>query len=159
MAEWKQNYFTPKFPEKVLNTNPIFYRSSYEERFMNCCDLNKNVIKWGSEIIVIPYINEVDGRPHRYITDFYTEIRDVSGNIIKCIIEVKPENQSERLDESGNLILPKEPKKKSAKAIQNYINKVNMIRKNHSKWKAAREYCRKMGYHFQVITEQHLFSK
>lgn len=159
MAEWKQNYFTPRFPEKVLNTNPIFYRSSYEERFMNWCDLNKNVLKWGSEIITIKYLNEVDGREHRYITDFYAEIKDVNGQIFKCIIEVKPENQMERLDEQGNLILPREPKKKSMKAFQNYINKVNIIRKNHSKWKAARDYCKKMGYHFKVITEKDLFQR
>jgi len=159
MAEWKQNYFTPKFPNKVINTNPIFYRSSYEERFMNYLDLNKNVIKWGSEVITIPYVNEVDGRQHRYITDFYVELRDVTGKINTLIVEVKPENQMERLDEQGNLILPREPKKKSMKAFQNYINKVNIIRKNHSKWKAARDYCKKMGYHFKVITEKDLFQR
>lgn len=159
MAEWKQNYFTPKFPNKVINTNPIFYRSSYEERFMNYLDLNRNVIKWGSEVITIPYVNEVDGRQHRYITDFYVELRDVTGKINTLIVEVKPENQMERLDEQGNLILPREPKKKSMKAFQNYINKVNIIRKNHSKWKAARDYCKKMGYHFKVITEKDLFQR
>lgn len=159
MAEWKQNYFNPRFPEKVLNTGRIFYRSSYEERFMNWCDLNKNVLKWGSEIITIKYLNEVDGREHRYITDFYAEIKDVDGRIFKCLIEVKPENQMERLDEQGNLILPKEPKKKSMKAFQNYVNKVNIIRKNHSKWKAAREYCKKMGYVWKVITEKDLYSR
>lgn len=157
MAEWKQNYFTPRFPEKVINTNAIFYRSSYEERFMHWCDLNKNVLKWGSEVITIKYLNEVDGREHRYITDFYAEIKDNNGQIYKCLIEVKPENQMERLDEQGNLILPKEPKKKSMKAFQNYVNKVNVIRKNHSKWKAAREYCKKMGYVWKVITERDLF--
>lgn len=159
MAEWKQNYFTPQFPKKVMNTNPVFYRSSYEERFMNYLDLNQNVIRWGSEILTIPYLNEVDGRNHRYITDFYVELKDVNGKINTLIIEVKPENQSEQLDEQGNLILPKEPKKKTMKAFQNYVNKVNILRKNHSKWKAAREYCRRMGYEFKVITEKDLFSR
>lgn len=159
MAEWKQNYFTPRFPEKVTNTNPIFYRSSYEERFMNYLDLNRNVIRWGSEVLTIPYLNEVDGRTHRYITDFVVEMRDATGKINKLVVEVKPSNQSEQLDEMGNLILPKEPKKKSMKALQNYLNKVNTIRKNHSKWKAAREFCRKNGYQFTVITEKDLFAK
>ena len=115
--------------------------------------------KRGSEIITIKYLNEVDGREHRYITDFYAEIKDVNGQIFKCIIEVKPENQMERLDEQGNLILPKEPKKKSMKAFENYVNKVNIIRKNHSKWKAAREYCKKMGYVWKVITEKDLYPR
>lgn len=159
MAEWKQNYFTPRFPEKVLNTDKIFYRSSYEERFMNYLDLNKNVIKWGSEILTIPYINEVDGRQHRYITDFYVEMYDITGKLMKIVVEVKPSSQSEQLDEQGNLILPREPKKKTNKALQNYINKVNTIRKNHSKWKAARQFCKKFGYEFSVVTEKDLFPR
>lgn len=159
MAEWHQGIFTPKFPLKVLNTNSIYYRSSYELRMMNYLDLNDNVIEWGSELIIIPYINEVDGKPHRYITDFIATIKGNDGKTKKYILEVKPMNQCEQLNEKGELILPRPPKKKTAKALQNYLNKCNTIRKNHSKWSYAREFCKRNGLEWLVITEQDLFPK
>lgn len=158
MAEWHQGIFSPKFSKKVLNENAIYFRSSYELRMMNYLDLNDNVIRWGSEVIVIPYVNEVDGKKHRYVTDFYAEIKQ--GSIIKkYIIEVKPMNQCEQLNEKGELILPRPPKKKTAKALQNYLNKCNTIRKNHSKWSYAREFCKRNGLEWLVITECDLYPK
>ena len=37
------------------NVNDVVYRSSYEMTFCNYLDHNKDIIKWGAEIIVIPY--------------------------------------------------------------------------------------------------------
>ena len=157
MSEWLKGTFYPVNRSKCVNTKKIVYRSSYELRFMNYLDLNTNVIKWGSEVITIPYINEVDNEKHNYLVDFYAEILDVNKNLHRYLVEVKPKKQSEQLDESGNLLLPPPPKKKSQKALYNYQVSVNIIRKNHSKWKYAKEFCRKNGLEWLVITEDDLF--
>lgn len=125
---------------------------------MYWCDHNINVIEWGSEVITIPYINDVDGRPHKYITDFYVSLKDINGIVKRKILEIKPSKQVANVDESGNLILPKPPKKKTQKAMQNYNNSVNEIIKNHSKWKYAREFCKQYNMEFLVITEKEIFN-
>ena len=84
---YKQGKFRPRFPEKYKGdpTN-IVYRSSYELKFMNYCDLNENVNEWKSEEFFIPYISPIDGKVHRYFPDFYVKYK---GRTI--ILEVKPQ--------------------------------------------------------------------
>ena len=53
------------------------------------CDKNENVLEWGSEEIIIPYISPVDNRAHRYFPDFYVRARTKTGKTQKFIIEVK----------------------------------------------------------------------
>jgi hypothetical protein len=76
------NLFTPfnihskisyaSFPEKyIVNYKNIIYRSLWELKFMNYCDLNENIIKWSSEEIWIPYVSPLDNRCHKYFPDFY----------------------------------------------------------------------------------------
>ena len=45
------------------------------------CDLNENILEWGSEEIVIPYRSPLDSRVHRYFPDFYIKVREKNG---KC---------------------------------------------------------------------------
>ena len=40
------------------------------------CDLNENILEWGSEEIVIPYRSPLDSRVHRYFPDFYIKVRE-----------------------------------------------------------------------------------
>src|SRR5574344_1076276 len=56
VSKTKQGYYVPQNPEKVIGGN-IIYRSSWEEKFCRWCDLNKNVLRWGVEVIQIPYKN------------------------------------------------------------------------------------------------------
>ena len=56
------------------------------------CDLNENILEWGSEEIVIPYRSPIDNRIHRYFPDFYVKLKETTGKIKKYIIEVKPKN-------------------------------------------------------------------
>ena len=49
----------------------IIYRSLWERKFMVWCDKNENILEWGSEEIIIPYVSPVDNRIHRYYPDFY----------------------------------------------------------------------------------------
>lgn len=121
----------------------IIYRSSWELKFMKYCDLNKNILEWGSEEIVIPYRSPLDGRVHRYFVDFYIRVKDINGNIQKYLIEVKPKKQT------------KEPKVQK-KMTKKYIYEVTEYAKNQAKWNAAREYCDDRNYKFMLITEDEL---
>ena len=49
-----------------------------------------NVLEWGSEEVIIPYVLPWDGRVHRYFPDFYMKVKQASGTTKKFIIEVKP---------------------------------------------------------------------
>ena len=87
--------YQPSYPKKYKGdpTN-IVYRSLWERKFMNYCDLNENVLEWGSEEIALPYRSPLDNRIHRYFPDFYIKVRESNGQIQKYIIEVKPKKQT-----------------------------------------------------------------
>ena len=86
--------FRPSAPQKYKGdyTN-IIYRSLWELRFMNWCDLNENIIEWGSEEFFIPYISPIDQKWHRYFPDFYMKVQESNGKKKTYIIEVKPKKQ------------------------------------------------------------------
>ena len=52
--KYRQGIFTPKNQNKFIGTRAT-YRSGLELKFFRFCDENPNVIKWGSENIVVPY--------------------------------------------------------------------------------------------------------
>ena len=83
--------FMPKHPEKCLNYNgkveghPVTFRSSYEKIMANWLDLNNNILEWGSEIVEIPYYSQIDGKTHKYITDFMFTCKNKQGKIEKWL--------------------------------------------------------------------------
>lgn len=86
--------YNPTNPRKYRgDPDKIIYRSLWERRFMVYCDNTDEVLEWGSEEIIIPYISPLDGRMHRYFPDFYTKVRQRDGTIKKLLIEVKPKAQ------------------------------------------------------------------
>jgi len=107
------------------------------------CDLNENILEWGSEEIVVPYRSPVDNRYHRYFPDFYIKFKESSGKIKKMIIEIKPQKQC---------VEPKVQKRKT----KAYIYEVVEYAKNQAKWEAAKEWCLDRGYEFKVLTENEL---
>jgi hypothetical protein len=135
--------YRPSYPKKYKGdpTN-IIYRSLWELKFMKYCDLNENILEWGSEEIIIPYRSPVDNRYHRYFPDFYIKARTSTG-VKRYIIEIKPQNQ---VDE------PKVQKKRTKK----YINEVVTYAVNQAKWSAAREYCADKQWEFKILTEKDL---
>ena len=145
--DYKQGFFSPKFPKKYIGdpTN-IVYRSGWEKRVMQTLDENTNVLRWASEEIVIPYISPIDNRLHKYFVDFYVEARAPDGSIKKMLIEVKPQAQTQP---------PKAPKRRTKR----YISEVMTYGVNEAKWKAAREFCLDKGWEFRIITEAELFKK
>tara|TARA_B100002019_G_scaffold13539_1_gene10918 strand:- start:103 stop:441 length:339 start_codon:yes stop_codon:yes gene_type:complete len=110
---------------------------------MNWCDRNENILEWGSEEIVIPYISPVDGRVHRYFPDFYISLRNTSGRLQKYIVEVKPLKQT---------MQPKKPKRNTKR----YITESATYAVNIAKWKAATEFCKDRLWKFKIITEKEL---
>ena len=136
--------FQPSYPRKYKGdpTN-IIYRSLWERRFMVYCDLNENILEWGSEEIALPYRSPIDNRIHRYFPDFYIKVKESSGKIKRYIIEIKPKKQT---------IEPQVKKRKT----KSYIYEVYEYAKNQAKWKAAEEFCKDRMWEFRVLTEEDL---
>lgn len=137
--------FIPEHPEKYVgNANAIFFRSSWEVTYMKWLDKNPAVIRWASEELAIPYVNplktDASGRPviSRYFPDFIVMYKDVNGNMLKEIVEIKPYNES--VQRPGM----------SEREKQAYVV-------NRSKWLAAAEYAERNGAKFRVVTEKSLF--
>jgi hypothetical protein len=140
-TKYRQGIFTPVNKDKFLGSTAI-YRSGLELKFMRFCDNNPNVIKWGSENVIIPYISPLDGRAHKYYVDNFVIIKE--GSVVKkYLIEIKPSKQT----------LPPETKYKKK---QHLIYEQSMYIKNQAKWQAAREFCKKKGLDFLILTEKHL---
>ena len=133
--------YQPSFPKKYKGdpTN-IIYRSLWERKFMRYCDLNENILEWGSEEIIVPYRSPVDRRVHRYFPDFYIKIKESNKSIKKYLIEIKPKKQT---------VPPKKPQRQT----KGYLREAYEYAKNQSKWAAAKEYCADRGWEFKVITE------
>ena len=121
----------------------IIYRSLWERKFMVWCDKNENVLEWGSEEIVIPYVSPVDNRVHRYFPDFYVRARTRTGRTQRFIIEVKPSKQTV-------------PPKKQKRVTKRYLSEVKTYAVNDAKWKAAKEYCADRKMEFMILTEHEL---
>jgi hypothetical protein len=136
--------FKPSNPSKYKgDPTGIVYRSLWELKFMKYCDLNQNILEWGSEEIALPYLSPLDNRIHRYFPDFYIKVKESNGQTKKYMIEVKPKKQT----------IEPIPQKKKTKG---YIYEVMEYAKNQAKWKAAKEFCEDRQWIFKVITEDEL---
>jgi hypothetical protein len=145
MAESYKSKYRPTYPQKYKgNPNNIICRSSWERRFCHWCDMNENILEWGSEEFSIPYISPIDNRVHKYYPDFIIKVKESSGQIKTYVIEVKPEKQT------------REPVKKT-RVTKSYIYEVTTYAVNQAKWKAANEFCKDRLIEFKIITENDLF--
>ena len=136
--------YSPSYPRKYKgNPSNIIYRSLWERKFMVYCDLNQNILEWGSEEIVIPYRSPIDNRVHRYFPDFYVKLKETTGKTKKYIIEVKPKRQTKP---------PSRPKRQT----KGYLREVYEYARNQAKWEAAVDYCKDRLYEFKVMTEDEL---
>jgi len=146
MTYAKQVYsgkFVPRNPAKYKgNVSKITYRSSYELKFMNWCDISSSVLEWGSEEIVIPYRSPIDNKVHRYFVDFIVKIQG-KDKVRMCLVEVKPKRFTQE---------PKRPSRKTKR----FINEVKQWGVNLAKWEAAKEFCLDRNWEFMIITEKEL---
>ena len=140
MSKYYQGKFQPKNPKKYKgDVQNIYFRSSWELKMMIWLDKNINIMEWGSEEIVIPYVSPLDNRVHRYFVDFYA--KTLGGKTL--LIEIKPHSQTKE---------PKIPKRKTKRFIQEVIE----WSKNEAKWKYAKEYAADRNWEFIVLTEKEL---
>lgn len=136
--------YTPQKPKKYLgDPNNIVFRSSWELKFMKYCDANDNILQWGSEELIIPYISPVDGKRHRYFPDFFIKVRTKTNQVKKFLVEVKPKYQVDG---------PKPQQRKTKR----YITEVMTYAVNQAKWEAAREFCHDRQWEFIILTENEL---
>ena len=106
--------------------------------------MDKNIIEFSSEEIVIPYKSPIDNKFHRYFVDFYIKVKQSDNTIKEYLIEIKPSKQT---------VEPVVTKKKKRNTI---LTEQTMWVVNQSKWSAAREYANKRGWEFIILTEKEL---
>jgi hypothetical protein len=133
--------YTPQNPQKYLgDPRKIRFLSSWELRFMQSCDMNPNVLQWGSEEFKIQYWNPIKNRVANYFPDFIIKYRNARGEVITEVIEIKPKKQSVITKKTST------------------YDKLHLI-VNHAKWQAAVAVCESHGIKFRVVTEDDLFRK
>lgn len=147
MKRKKYNQFVPRNSTKYIGTYPISIKSEWERKFCQWLDANSSVIKWSSENVYIQYYDPVQMKNRRYYPDFYMEVLGKEDKVKRYIVEIKPQHET---------ILPKKTNKKSKKTM---LYQEATYLTNQAKWKAAKQYCDKLGYDFRIITEQQLFGK
>jgi hypothetical protein len=141
---YTQGIFQPKNKEKYKGSIPIIFRSKLEMLSMRYLDNNPNVISWGSESVVIPYISPKDGKPHRYFVDLVAKLKSKDGTIKNLLIEVKPEKQTFPPTESNK----KKPSTMLYEKVQYAVNT--------AKWQAAKVWAEKKNMIFLILNEKHL---
>jgi len=144
ISKFKQGIFKPQNSQKYLGSSHPTYRSSWELKFFRWADLNENVLAWGSETIIIPYINPLDNAVHRYFVDNFVLFKDKEGKKQKFLIEIKPSKQVARPVSSG--------KKKRATVLYEQTTWIT----NQAKWEAAKKWAEKKGCQFVILTEKEL---
>lgn len=137
--KFTQGFFVPKNPDKYRGSLPIRYLSSWEYKVMLMLDNHPNILFWSSESVPIPYINPLTRKQSNYYPDFLVVYKDKYGKEKKELIEVKP---------AAETFLESARSKKQKLAVG--LNSV--------KWAAAKEFCRRNGLSFRVITEHNIFS-
>lgn len=140
--DYKQGIYKPQNPQKYKGTKDPVYRSGYELKFMCWADNHPNVVHWGSECIIIPYISPIDGKMHRYFVDNFVRLK--VGNETKTfLVEIKPKDQTKAPILEG--------RKQKTKIYETARWAVNQ-----AKWEAAKAWAKKKGWEFTILTEKEL---
>jgi hypothetical protein len=142
LGNYYKGRYKVKNPHKYIgDVNNVVYRSSWERAAFKWLDENEDIVQFGSEEIIVPYVCGTDNKVHRYFVDLFFKTKE--GKMY--LIEIKPKKE---------LTPPKNPGKRTRKYIKESLTYV----KNQSKWKAANEYALDHGMVFQVWTEETLKS-
>ena len=122
---YKGKYY-PRYPKKYKgDPRNIIYRSLWERKFMNYCDLTETISEWQSEEFWIPYRSPIDNRIHRYFPDFFVKYIDKQGKKRTLVVEVKPKKETKMPN-----VNPKKRTKSWAQSVQTYA-----IHYNHYQYK------------------------
>jgi hypothetical protein len=139
-----QGFYSPINPQKYAgNPRQIIYRSSYERRAFEWCDLTESIISWGSEELAIKYFDPTTNQVRRYFPDLILKVQDMNGKVKKYICEIKPMKYTQ-------------PPKRKSRVTKAYLNESMRYAKNEAKWNAAKEWCENHGFEFMILTEREL---
>jgi len=141
-SRFRQGFFKPKNPQKCINTECI-YRSGLELKFFIFCDNNPNVLQWGSENVIVPYFDTIQKKTRKYYVDNYVKIKE-GNNIKKYLVEIKPYKQTQPPKEST--------RRKKSSVLYEKVQWFN----NNDKWSHAKEFAKKNGMEFIILTEKEL---
>ena len=142
-AKTNQGTFIPMHPEKYVgDVTKIYFRSGWEFKFLQFCDINDNILRYSSEAVQVPYISPIDRKPHRYYIDMFIEMRCRDGEVVKWLIEIKPSKYTK---------LPNLPKRQTKKSMDTYNYHKNMSLVNIEKFKAAKYWSEQMGAKFGIL--------
>ena len=155
-AKWKNGIYIIQNPDKyILPKKEVHYKSSLEERMCFYLDNNVNVIKWQYEGYSIDYPKPIflGGKlhhveTHKYIPDFYCEIKDKTGNVQKYFLEIKSKSASVR---------PIKPKHMTSKASQRYLQECALFAVNSNKWMTAKKWCEDHGIIFKMVLDDQIY--
>lgn len=132
---YKQGIIDPSTCKKLYNSvksDPIKYQSSLELQFIKYCEACNSINKWANEPISIKYYCRIDNKLHEYFPDFIIE--SVKGK--RTLIEIKPYSQTQKPLPNASLW-----------AKEQWV-------KNVDKWNAAKEFAKKNGMNFMIVTER-----
>jgi len=136
---YKNKYIPTNKSKYIGDFDSILCRSLWERKFCKYLDNSPNVIRWGFELLQIPYYSPVDNKYHNYIPDFIVEYTDKQNKKQISIIEIKPYRQTEK-------------KNKKISLKESIVYSVNL-----AKWESAKQYCKEHGWIFKLLTEKELF--
>lgn len=133
-SKYHQGYISPESCKKYYSSckdAPIIYRSGLEYQFIEYCENSPMIVKWASEVLAIPYYSKLDGKQQNYYPDYVIE----NNKGTRCIVEVKPANQTVKPDATDSQFLK-----------EAWI-------KNIDKWTAAKKYAEEHDMKFIIVTE------
>ena len=134
-----KSHYKLKNPEKYIGLGTPLYRSSWEMAVMKMCDENPSIQQWASESIKIPYRDPLTGKHTVYVPDFLVVYVDKFQKQHAELWEIKPKNQAV-LESVG----------------KNPYNQAQYV-KNMAKWQVARQWAKKAGLVFRILTEHDIF--
>jgi len=136
---YKNKYIPINKSKYIGDLDSIICRSLWERRFCKYLDNSPNVIRWGFELLRIPYYSPIDNKHHNYIPDFIVEYTDKQNKKQISLIEIKPYRQTEK-------------KNKKISLKESVVYSINL-----AKWESAKQYCKEHGWIFKLLTEKELF--
>lgn len=149
---YKNGKYYPTYPQKYIgDIHNIIYRSSWELKFCQYCDLNNNILNWSSECVSIEYWNPVLKKTQNYYPDYYIKVKKQDKTEENWLIEIKPSKQfqlEQKPEFKGNV---------TEKKLKEYNDKLKMWITNRAKFEAATRFAKGIGYSFGTIDENFLF--
>lgn len=147
-SKFRQGYYRlTNYDKYTGDPSKIIYRSTYEYKFCRFCDNSEDILSWSSEPFSVKYFDPIKQKVREYFIDFYIKYAK-EGVIENFLVEVKPNKK---------LHMPILEGRKTLKRLKSYNTEMEEFLTNKAKIDAGKEYAKKMGYKFIVVTEDFLF--